>query len=98
VPSRRQHEAARARGKKFYDELLAAQGGCCAICGRAPYARKFCVDHDHATLQVRGLICFLCNYFVVKAGNKPELLEAAAAYLRNPPAPAVLDRLEGGGS
>jgi Recombination endonuclease VII len=90
VPTRKEHAAAKALGKRRYDELLAAQGGVCAICGRAPYARKFNVDHDHRTLEVRGLLCFLCNYFTVQRTVTPELLEAAAAYLRDPPARAVL--------
>jgi Recombination endonuclease VII len=42
-----------------YDELLESQGGRCAICGR-PFGRV-CIDHDHATGQVRGLLCNLCN-------------------------------------
>lgn len=90
VPTRKQHDAAKALGKRHYDELLEAQGGCCAICKRPPYARRFNVDHDHATLEVRGLLCWLCNYFTNGRGATPELLDAAADYLRNPPARAVL--------
>lgn len=97
MPTKREHAAAKARGKLHYDALLAAQGGVCAICGRAPYSRKFCVDHDHRTLQVRGLLCFMCNYFVCQRGATAELLREAAAYLDQPPAPPVLARLEADG-
>ena len=44
-----------------YARLFLAQGGGCAICGRAPTGRMLDVDHDHASKEVRGLLCFLCN-------------------------------------
>lgn len=49
-----------------YEEMHAAQGGRCAICGTSdPRARsavtRLAVDHDHETGAVRGLLCFPCN-------------------------------------
>jgi len=50
-----------------YHEMLADQGGGCALCGatevgNAQWERKFFyVDHDHATDVVRGLLCHKCN-------------------------------------
>lgn len=54
-----------------YEEMLAAQGGCCAICKTddpSPHTR-FSVDHDHSCCPgerscgacVRGLLCLRCN-------------------------------------
>ena len=43
-----------------YDLLAAAQNGVCAICERKPRG-KLCVDHDHATRQLRFLLCRSCN-------------------------------------
>lgn len=52
-----------------YDGLLAAQDGKCAVCGQPPSDRntrahwsgKLCIDHDHTTGAVRGLLCNDCN-------------------------------------
>lgn len=43
-----------------YKAMLVEQGGGCAVCGTVPDER-LCVDHDHATGQVRGLLCRNCN-------------------------------------
>ena len=61
-----------------FDELLASQGGGCAICGR-PDADN--VDHDHDTGRVRGILCFKCNVAVGQMDDDGDRLIAAAAYL-----------------
>jgi hypothetical protein len=48
-----------------YDELLEAQGGVCAICGRPPKNRRLAVDHNHKTGKIRGLLCWVCNLKVL---------------------------------
>jgi ferric-dicitrate binding protein FerR (iron transport regulator) len=67
-----------------YDRMLAAQGGGCAICGGPPRARyhRFHVDHNHETGIVRGLLCDNCNHIVGRMQDNPEILQAAANYLR----------------
>lgn len=88
---------ARANLKRYgvtfdqYDELLARQGGGCAICGgTTPYGRgRFHVDHDHRCCPgqhscgtcVRGLLCGRCNPGLGAFQDSPDLLVAAAAYL-----------------
>lgn len=72
-----------------YDALLAAQAGCCAICGRKPDGKKLHVDHDHACCPgkrscgdcVRGLLCGPCNTAVGLLQDDPDVLLSAAAYL-----------------
>lgn len=44
-----------------YELRLLNQGGACAICRRFPKTKRLCVDHDHKTGQVRGLLCYMCN-------------------------------------
>ena len=65
-----------------YDEMLAAQGGGCAICGRPPRDDiSLHVDHDHDTGQVRGLVCFRCNNALGDFNESQALLVSAAEYL-----------------
>ena len=69
-----------------YDALLAAQAGYCGTCPRlesayvAETGRKFDIDHDHATHQIRGLLCRGCN-MRLRRGMTPAWLRAAADYL-----------------
>ena len=66
-----------------YNAMLLAQGGGCAICAAPePDGQSLHVDHDHATGAVRGLLCFNCNAGLGKFGERVELLDAAASYLR----------------
>lgn len=74
-----------------YAEMLASQGGVCAICKRAGDTRfGLSVDHDHGCCPdaagscgqcIRGLVCTACNHGLGKFRDSPELLRAAAAYL-----------------
>lgn len=74
-----------------WDQLNEAQGGVCAICGRAPKNKPLNIDHDHKTGLVRGLLCWSCNHRVLGAvKDSIELLRAAADYLESPPAVPVL--------
>jgi hypothetical protein len=69
-----------------YDEILAAQGGGCAICGRKPRENiSLHVDHCHDTGTVRGILCFRCNNGIGDFANDPVLLRAAASYLEAAP-------------
>ena len=70
-----------------YDALLKAQGGRCAICGgdqtRATRGttHHLCVDHDHRTGEVRGLLCVPCNAMLGNAQESSVILDIARAYL-----------------
>ncbi len=62
-----------------YESLRAHQDGRCHICGEE---RPLDVDHDHETGRVRGLLCRACNLGIGKLKDDPDLVEAAASYLR----------------
>ena len=67
-----------------YEQMLAGQGGHCAICSRTPAQEKkgvLHVDHDHVTDRVRGLLCSNHNTALGLCHDKPEDLRALAAYL-----------------
>lgn len=59
-------------------DKLKAQGGLCAICGKPP-ARQV-VDHDHASGEVRAILCHGCN-IKLPAVEDQSFLAAALAYL-----------------
>lgn len=51
-----------------YNKLLKKQKGRCALCGTKNPGRRynfFCIDHDHKTRKVRGLLCWICNAHVI---------------------------------
>lgn len=56
----------------------------CPLCNkRYTVNRPPVIDHDHATLKVRGTLCRQCNNKLVE---DPDWYEAAAKYLRYPTA------------
>lgn len=67
-----------------YDMMLEIQGGVCAICGKTPEEnkRRLCVDHDHETGQVRGILCTQCNSVLGFWKDNPETARQAMIYLR----------------
>jgi hypothetical protein len=45
--------------KDQYRFLVDRAGGACEICGS--FSTKLCMDHDHRTKWVRGVLCDRCN-------------------------------------
>lgn len=64
-----------------YDEALLFQGGTCLICRSKPNRARLCVDHDHKTGVVRGLLCSGCNAALGLLKEDTNLLRRAADYL-----------------
>jgi len=71
-----------------YGQMLAAQGGQCAICKCSPdestHGRLF-VDHSAETGRIRGLLCGNCNSGIGYLRHDRSRLNAAIAYLDAPP-------------
>lgn len=61
-----------------YNKLFAAQNGKCAICNKhqSREYRALCVDHNHATNKIRGLLCNNCNKNLGILENKTFCLKA----------------------
>ena len=70
-----------------YNKVLEKQVGLCAICGsdspRRNGSKNFAVDHNHTTMEVRGLLCHPCNVMIGLAKDDIEVLEKAIEYLKN---------------
>jgi len=68
-----------------YEQILELQKHCCALCGTNDPGGKgrFQVDHNHESGGVRALLCHYCNIGLGHFKDDPQLLEAAAAYLRS---------------
>ena len=65
-----------------YDRMLTLQGGRCAICATDdPGKKSWCIDHDHGTGAVRGLLCSLCNVGIGNLRDDTDILLSAVSYL-----------------
>ena len=75
----------RKYGLSYNDWLIMweSQEGKCAICGESfKNPASTCVDHDHNTDEIRGLLCTQCNAGIGLLHDSPEMLIKAAEYLR----------------
>ena len=61
-----------------YAALVKNQKGMCLGCGKS---EKLCIDHDHITGKVRGLLCFSCNMALGFIQDNPDILRNLAVYL-----------------
>lgn len=43
------------------DAMVSTQEGKCPLCDRPLEGKRPCVDHDHNTGRVRGVLCHRCN-------------------------------------
>jgi hypothetical protein len=56
----------------------------CDICNKESDHRydKLCVDHDHKTGDVRGMLCFSCNVMIGQGKDNIELFKNAIQYIK----------------
>lgn len=67
------------------DELLIKQDHKCALCGTSLLETKRCVDHDHETGIIRGILCYKCNTglgWFQRFYENPELLKKTVEYIK----------------
>lgn len=84
----REHRATLARVRKYgiTRAALEAMGSVCEICQSdlkivGAKQNTIHVDHNHATGEVRGILCGRCNTAVGMLKDDPALARRAAAYL-----------------
>src|SRR5512146_139517 len=67
-----------------YNAMYFAQDGKCAVCGKHQSAlgRALYVDHNHATGEIRGLLCRHCNLILGMAHDDSDLLSKLINYLK----------------
>ena len=65
-----------------YEQMVAEQNNLCAICGKKEEGKVLCIDHDHATGKVRGLLCSNCNIGLGNLKEDIQIFLAAIAYLK----------------
>lgn len=63
------------------ESILTRVFGTCEICGGEPDKHRLCIDHDHATGKIRGLLCQGCNKALAGLKDNPETARKAALYL-----------------
>lgn len=65
-----------------YQQMLEDQNYVCAICGGNPNPERWlCVDHNHETEEVRGLLCIGCNAGLGNFREDIDRMASAMCYL-----------------
>ncbi len=71
---------------KEFDSMINKQKGGCALCGKSnPRSNNktgLCIDHNHATGKVRGLLCDKCNRGLGLFNEDVDVLKKAIIYLQ----------------
>lgn len=69
---------------EIYWKLYKKQRGRCGICGKRLHSKRykaFCVDHDHTTGEIRGLLCSKCNLAIEGLCDDPAVIRKAAEWV-----------------
>jgi hypothetical protein len=81
-----------------YLARMEAQGGVCAVCGKAETAKdpagrikRLAIDHDHTTGRTRGLLCQRCNTALGLLGDDWRRAQKLSDYLATFAGLAILD-------
>ena len=70
--------------QKEWEGLWYSQDGRCSICDKFfEDIKDICVDHNHETGKIRGLLCKKCNSAIGFFNDNLQLLKTATEYLNN---------------
>lgn len=70
--------------RQQYLSMKKEQNNCCKICGtneQQTKQKELCIDHDHFTGEVRGLLCHSCNVALGFFNDDTSLLMKAIEYV-----------------
>jgi hypothetical protein len=68
-----------------YLAKIQEQNNVCAICKEKQLNKVLCIDHNHVTGKVRGLLCNSCNIGLGHFRDNSKILHSAIEYLQNYP-------------
>lgn len=74
--------------REQFEQLHDEAEGVCMCCGEM---RPLCVDHDHNTGKVRGLLCRTCNGGIGMLGDTKEGIINALEYFMNRDPETIVD-------
>jgi len=77
------HESARRKFKlteEEYTTLINRSQGLCEVCN-TPMGDKRCIDHNHSTGEIRGVLCNKCNTALGLVGDNTTTLTKLIQYL-----------------
>jgi hypothetical protein len=67
-------------------ELLVKLTRVCHCCGRGFSKTVYaCIDHNHATGTIRGILCSPCNLALGSLKDDPVIIQNLLDYIKNPP-------------
>ena len=69
---------------KEYKRMLRSQKYRCLVCGKHTKECKYglCVDHNHRTGHIRGLLCTYCNRRIIgRMGDDRKRMEGLVVYI-----------------
>lgn len=81
VTAKRSRHKAYGLSSSDLEALRESQGGACAVCRTDLAGIKWCIDHDHKTGAVRGLLCPQCNTGLGMFRDSKTHLVSAIEYL-----------------
>lgn len=67
-----------------FQQLSRIQKGLCAVCKRKPTGKRWrlCVDHNHKTGKIRGLLCIKCNAALGQLDENVSFMKNLITYIR----------------
>lgn len=66
---------------EWFKNKLKEQNNLCEICKKTNGDKQLCIDHNHITNDLRGLICNNCNLLIGHCKENIEILKNAIKYL-----------------